>query len=96
MKYYFYNKVAMAVLLALLLFFGTRTLVDIMFQEKMPETPGYVVAGAEEDLVGGDEGKKEEDKGAAFILALNCKNEPPYKKFKVSVSDHIILFFDQR
>ena len=71
MKYYFYNKVAMAVLLALLLFFGTRTLIDIVFQEELPETPGYVVAGAGDDLVQGGGEKKEEDKGAAFILALN-------------------------
>ncbi|MDJ0512909.1 MAG: cytochrome c family protein [Methyloceanibacter sp.] len=71
MKYYFYNKVAMAVLLALLLFFGTRTLIDVLYEEKLPATPGYEVAGAEEDLVHGGAEKKEEDKGAAFILAMN-------------------------
>ncbi|MEM7400076.1 MAG: cytochrome c family protein [Pseudomonadota bacterium] len=71
MKYYFYNKVAMSVLLALLLFFGTRTLIDVLYEEELPATPGYEVAGAEEDLVDGGAEKKEEDKGAAFILALN-------------------------
>lgn len=71
MKYYFFNKVAMAVLLALLLFFGTRTLIDVLWEEKLPETPGYVVAGAEEDLVEGEEKKEEEDKGALLIAALN-------------------------
>jgi cytochrome c len=73
MKYYYLNKVAMAVLLALLLFFGTRTLMDIVYEEKLPATPGYEVAGAEEDLVHGGEKKEggDEDKGAAFIAALN-------------------------
>ncbi|ODR95522.1 hypothetical protein AUC70_00930 [Methyloceanibacter stevinii] len=70
MKYYYLNKVAMAVLLALLLFFGTRTLIDIIYEEHLPATPGYEVAGAEEDLVHGDAKKGgEEDKGAAFIAA---------------------------
>jgi cytochrome c len=71
MNYYYLNKVAMAVLLALLLFFGTRTLINIAYEEHAPETPGYEVAGAEEEPVQGDEKKGEEDKGAAFIVALN-------------------------
>jgi cytochrome c len=77
MKYYYLNKVAMAVLLALLLFFGTRTLINIVYEEHLPETPGYEVAGAEEEVVPGEEKKGEEDKGAAFIVALN--NADPAK-----------------
>ncbi|GFO82914.1 MAG: cytochrome c family protein [Methyloceanibacter sp.] len=70
MKYYYFNKVAMAVLLALLLFFGTRTLIEIMYEEHEPATPGYEIAGAEGQSAHGDE-KKGADKGAAFIAALN-------------------------
>jgi cytochrome c2 len=71
MKHYYLNKVAMAVLLALLLFFGTRTLIDIIYEEDLPATPGYEVAGAEEELVHGDKKKDGPDKGAEFIAALN-------------------------
>jgi cytochrome c2 len=69
MKYYYLNKIAMAVLVALLLFFGTRTLIDIIYEEHPPEKPGYEVAGAE----GETHGKKEKavDENAAFIAALN-------------------------
>lgn len=69
MKYYFLNKVAMAVLLALLLFFGTKTAIDIAFQPHPPETPGYEVAGIEDDATGETEAPA--DDGAEFILALN-------------------------
>ena len=69
MKYYRYNQIAMAVLGALLLFFGTRTLINIAFEEHEPEKPGYEVAGTEEgaedktaDAAGGEERE--------FILAL--------------------------
>jgi cytochrome c len=69
MKYYYLNKIAMAVLVALLLFFGTRTLIDIIYEEHPPEKPGYEVAGAE----GEAHGKKEKavDENAAFVAALN-------------------------
>jgi cytochrome c len=48
MKHYRLNQIAMAVLGALLLFFGTRTLIDILYQEHEPEKPGLEVAGTEE------------------------------------------------
>ena len=69
MQYYYLNKIAMAVLVALLLFFGTRTLIDLAYEEHEPEKPGYEVAGAD----GEEHGKKEKpaDEGAAFIAALN-------------------------
>ena len=69
MKYYFFNRIAMAVLLALLLFFGTKTIIDITHQEHPPEKPGYEVAGTGDDGHGKDEAQP--DKGAEFILALN-------------------------
>jgi cytochrome c len=46
MKHYRLNQIAMAVLGALLLIFGTRTLIDIAFEEHKPEKPGMEVAGA--------------------------------------------------
>ena len=52
MKYYRFNQIAMAVLGALLLFFGARTLVEILQQEHEPEKPGYEVAGSEDKKEG--------------------------------------------
>lgn len=46
MKHYRLNQIAMAVLGALLLIFGTRTLINIAFEEHEPEKPGHEVAGA--------------------------------------------------
>lgn len=69
MKYYFLNRIAMAVLLALLLFFGTKTIIDIAQQEHPPEKPGYEVAGTGHDAK--DTGEAPPDGNAEFILALN-------------------------
>src|SRR5262245_41184492 len=63
MKYYRLNQIAMAVLVALLLFFGARTLIKIAQEEHEPEKPGYEVAGTEEK-------KGEEKKGGPDIAAL--------------------------
>ena len=40
MKHYRFNQIAMAVLGALLLFFGTKTLINIAYEEHEPEKPG--------------------------------------------------------
>ena len=69
MQYYYLNKIAMAVLVALLLFFGTRTLIDIAYEEHPPEKPGYEVAGTEDEGHGKTE--KPADENAEFILALS-------------------------
>lgn len=69
MKYYYLNKIAMAVLVALLLFFGTRTLMDVVYQEQPPEKPGYEVAGTGDKVE--SEKKEPTDESAAFIVALN-------------------------
>lgn len=58
MKHYRLNQIAMAVLGALLLIFGTRTLINIAFEEHEPEKPGMEVAGAKH-------GEKPGDKPAA-------------------------------
>jgi cytochrome c len=51
MKYYRFNQIAMAVLGALLLFFGARTIIHIMFEEH-EEQPGYEVPGTEAEKPG--------------------------------------------
>ncbi len=48
MTYYRLNQIAMAVLVALLLFFGAKTLIQIAQEEPEPEKPGYDVAGTDE------------------------------------------------
>jgi cytochrome c len=58
MKHYRLNQIAMAVLGALLLIFGTRTLINIAFEEHEPEKPGMEVAG-------GKPGEKPGEKPAA-------------------------------
>lgn len=54
MKHYRFNQIAMAVLGALLLFFGTKTLINIAYEEHEPEKPGLEVAGSEEQPGGGE------------------------------------------
>ena len=54
MKYYRFNQIAMAVLGALLLFFGAKTIVNIAYEEHEPEKPGYEVSGSEEHPGGGE------------------------------------------
>ncbi|MGD9501562.1 MAG: c-type cytochrome [Methyloceanibacter sp.] len=67
MKYYRLNQIAMAVLGALLLFFGARTIIQIAQEEHEPETPGYEVAGTEEKK--GGEGKAEGAPDIGTLLA---------------------------
>jgi cytochrome c len=54
MKYYRLNQIAMAVLGALLLFFGAKTIINIAYEEHEPEKPGLEVAGTEEKPGGGE------------------------------------------
>jgi cytochrome c len=54
MKYYRFNQIAMAVLGALLLFFGARTIINIAYEEPESEKPGYEVSGTEEKPGGGE------------------------------------------
>ena len=55
MNHYRFNQIAMAVLGALLLIFGTRTLINIAFEEHEPEKPGIEVAGTKGEKAGGAE-----------------------------------------
>ena len=61
-----WNKIAGAVLFALLLSVGLSIFSDIIFESEAPETPGYVIAVATE---GGDEGGATEAKPFAELLA---------------------------
>jgi cytochrome c2 len=70
MKYYRLNQIAMAVLVALLLFFGARTLIQIAQEEHEPEKPGYEVAGTEEKK--GEEKAKGGPDIAALLAAGNA------------------------
>ena len=54
MKYYRFNQIAMAVLGALLLFFGAKTIVNIAYEEHEPEKPGFEVSGTERKPEGGE------------------------------------------
>jgi cytochrome c len=54
MKHYRLNQIAMAVLGALLLIFGTKTLINIAFEEHEPEKPGYEVAGRKHEEKAGE------------------------------------------
>jgi len=54
MDYYRLNQIAMAVLGALLLFFGTKTLIEIANEEHEPAKPGMEVAGAPEHKPAGE------------------------------------------
>ncbi|HYB06062.1 MAG TPA: cytochrome c family protein [Methyloceanibacter sp.] len=54
MKHYRLNQIAMAVLGALLLIFGTKTLINIAFEEHEPEKPGYQVAAAKHEERAGE------------------------------------------
>ena len=78
MKYYYLNRIAMAVLVALLLFFGTRTLINIATEEHEPEKPGFEVAG-DETPHGKDEkpaGAEGAGGGGSEILAVMATADP--------------------
>ena len=76
MKYYRLNQIAMAVLGALLLFFGTKTLINIAYEEHGKE--GYEVTGTEEKP------KEEEPKGSQLPTLLAsadpARGEEVFKK----------------
>src|SRR5581483_2096390 len=71
MNYYRFNQIAMAVLGALLLFFGARTLINIAFEEH-EETPGYEVPGTEAGKPGGE--KPAGDELPALLAKADAKH----------------------
>ncbi len=75
MNRYRLNQVAMAVLGALLLFFGARTIVNIAFEKPEAEKPGYEVAGKTPAKPGGEAAKPAGESEAA-LDALLAKADP--------------------
>jgi cytochrome c len=73
MKYYRLNQIAMAVLGALLLFFGARTIVNIAFEEPEPEKPGFEVATTEPGAKPAGEAAKPAGESGAELNALLAK-----------------------
>lgn len=61
-----WNKIAGAVLFALLVVFGLNVFSDILFEDEVPEVPGYVIAVAEDT---GEGGETVEEEPIAVLLA---------------------------
>jgi cytochrome c len=80
MKYYRINQIAMAVLGALLLFFGARTLINIAYEEHEPEKPGFEVSGSEEHPAGGETKPGGEDLGTLLASADATRGADVFKK----------------
>ncbi len=78
MKYYRLNQIAMAVLGALLLFFGAKTVINIAFEEPEPEKPGFEVATKPSEKPGGAEAQKPGGAaaGGSQIAALLASADP--------------------
>lgn len=76
MNYYRFNQIAMAVLGALLLFFGAKTIVNIAYEEHEPEKPGYDVAGTEPHGKPGEEKPGGGAGGAGELAALLAAADP--------------------
>lgn len=76
MNYYRFNQIAMAVLGALLLFFGAKTIVNIANEEHEPEKPGYDVAGTEPHGKSGEEKPGGGAGGAGELAALLAAADP--------------------
>jgi cytochrome c2 len=76
MKYYRLNQIAMAVLGALLLFFGARTIVNIAFEEPEPEKPGFEVATKPEKKPEGEKPAGGAAAGGSQIAVLLPSADP--------------------
>jgi cytochrome c len=82
MKYYRLNQIAMAVLGALLLFFGARTLIHIMFEEP-EEKPGYEVPGTEAAKPGEQKPSEANELAALLAKADPAKGAEVAKKCEI-------------
>lgn len=90
MKYYRLNQIAMAVLGALLLFFGAKTIINIAYEEHEPEKPGLEVAGTEEKPGGG-----EAQPGGGAELATLLASASPEKGAEIAKKCAICHSFDK-
>ena len=89
MKYYRFNQIAMAVLGALLLFFGAKTIINIAYEEHEPEKPGLEVAGTEEEPEG------EVKPGGGAELATLLASADPTRGAEVAKKCAICHSFDK-
>ena len=94
MNYYRFNQIAMAVLGALLLFFGAKTIVNIAYEEHEPEKPGYDVAGTEPHGKPGEE-KPGGGAGGAGDLAVLLAAADPARGAEVAKKCAICHSFDK-
>jgi len=94
MDYYRINQIAMAVLGALLLFFGAKTIVNIAYEEHEPEKPGYEVAGTEPHGKPGEE-KPGGGAGGAGDLAVLLAAADPARGAEVAKKCAICHSFDK-
>ena len=90
MKYYRLNQIAMAVLGALLLFFGAKTIINIAYEEHEPEKPGLEVAGTEEKPGGG-----EAQPGGGAELATLLASANPEKGAEIAKKCAVCHSFDK-
>src|SRR5262245_43906705 len=73
MKYYRLNQIAMAVLGALLLIFGTRTIIQIAFEEHEPEKPGFEGATGHGEKAGEQKPAEAQNQLAALLAKGDAK-----------------------
>jgi cytochrome c len=76
MKYYRLNQIAMAVLGALLLFFGTKTIINIANEEPEAQKPGMEVAGKPETKPAGEAAAPAAAGGKSEVVALMATADP--------------------
>jgi len=76
MKYYRLNQIAMAVLGALLLFFGTKTIINIANEEPEAEKPGMEVAGKPETKSAGEAAAPTAPAAGGGVVALMATADP--------------------
>jgi cytochrome c len=93
MNKYRLNQLAMAVLGALLLFFGARTIVNLAFEKPEAEKPGYEVAGKTPAKPSG-EAAKPAGESEAQLDALLAKADPA-KGAEVAKKCQICHSFDK-
>ena len=81
------NKIAGAVLFALLILFGTKTATDILFKAHKPEKPGYEVA-VTETATGGEAGEKKAEAVPLAVLLVDADSAKGEKVAKKCAACH--------
>lgn len=84
-----FNKVVGAVLFAVLVLFGMRTVSNLLFAAHPPEKPGYEVEIAEADDAGGKSEEKKEEVSIAMLMQ-SADAEKGAKVFKKCAQCHSV------